>query len=151
MKSKLSIHTILTGMIWLAVIAILITGCSTGIQKKAVQSDINELEQKWGVRPVALRLIGGDHFIDFRYHVIDPDKAAQLLRRSNEPYLIDEATGKVHTVPLTKLGPMRASAVKPKADRNYIVLFGNTQKIIKRGSIVTVVIGDFKAEHMKVM
>ena len=104
------------------------------------KNDSTHLREKWGVEPVALRLTAADHFIDFRYRVIDPDKAKALLSRDNTPYLIDEASGKVHTVPLTKLGSLRASSVKPKANRNYVVLFGNTNKIIKKGSLVTVVI-----------
>ncbi len=138
-------------IMWVALIALIFTGCNTGMQKDAADMQKNQFEDRWGVRPVALRLVGADHFIDFRYRIIDPDKAAALLSRNNKPYLIDEESGKVHTVPLTKLGPMRASTVKPKADRNYVVIFGNTKKIIKKGSMVTVVIGDFRAEHMQVM
>ena len=138
-------------MIGLVLMALIVTGCSTGMHQQTAKMQENQLEDRWGIRPVALRLIGSDHFIDFRYRVIDPEKAMELLSRNNTPYLIDETSGKVHTVPVTKLGPMRASAVKPKANRNYVVLFGNTQKIIQQGSRVTVVIGDFKAEHLEVM
>lgn len=137
--------------LWLALAAVMLVGCSTGMYNTATHSHTKSVAEKWGVEPVALRLTGADHFIDFRYRVIDPDKAKALLNRDNTPYLIDEATGKVHTVPLTKLGTLRASAVKPKAGRNYIVLFGNTNRIIKRGSLVTIVIGEFRAEHLKVM
>lgn len=135
----------------LLVAAVITLGCSTVRHQSAMGKSSNQLQQRWGVKPVAIRLIAGDHFIDFRYRVFDPDKAIELLSRNNKPYLIDEASGKVHTVPLTKLGPMRASSVKPKANRNYVVLFGNTKKIIKKGSLVTVVIGEFRAEHLKVM
>jgi hypothetical protein len=40
--------------------------------------------------------------------------------------------------------------VQPKADRQYVVLFSNLNKIVKRGNKVTVVIGDFKAENLTV-
>ena len=132
-------------------LSLLFIGCSTMQTGVLTQTQAEDLEQRWGVKPVAIRVVGGDHFIDFRYRVLDPDKAATLLSRKNTPYLIDEVTGKVHTVPVTKLGPMRASAVKPKADKNYVVLFGNPDRGIKKGSRVTVVIGDFRAEHMTVM
>ena len=87
----------------------------------------------------------------------EPEKWLNMIENTSlrpesvAPYLIDEATGKVHTVPVTKLGPMRASAVKAKANRNYLVLFGNGEKRIHRGSLVTVVIGDFRAEHLEIM
>ena len=143
-------HSI-TILMMLMLAAVFFSGCSKSMHQTSNTPAPVNMKHRWGVEPVALRLIGGDHFIDFRYRVLDPDKAVVLLKRNNKPYLIDEATGKVHTVPMTKLGPMRASAVKPKADRNYTVIFGNSQKIIKRGSKVTVVIGDFRAEHLIVM
>ena len=131
--------------------AMILAGCSTMNSGQTSRTESGKMEQQWGVRPVAIRLVAGGHFIDFRYQVIDPDKALVLLNRNHTPYLIDEATGKVHTVPVTKLGPMRASAVKAKANRNYLVLFGNGEKRIHRGSLVTVVIGDFRAEHLEIM
>ncbi len=137
--------------IGLMLLALLVAGCSTATTGILSQAQTADIEQHWGVEPVALRLIGSDHFIDFRYRVIDAEKAATLLQRKNKPYLIDEATGRVHTVPVTKLGPMRASANQPKANKNYVVLFGNPDKQIRKGSVVTVVIGDFRAEHMTVM
>ena len=146
MKNLNPLRTILLLMLT----ASILVGCSTGMHPTA-KNDSTHLREKWGVEPVALRLTAADHFIDFRYRVIDPDKAKALLSRDNTPYLIDEASGKVHTVPLTKLGSLRASSVKPKANRNYVVLFGNTNKIIKKGSLVTVVIGEFRAEHLRVM
>lgn len=132
-------------------LALLLAACGTATTDIISQAQTQDIEQHWGVEPVVLRLVGSDHFIDFRYRVLDPEKAASLLQRQNKPYLIDEATGKVHTVPVTKLGPMRASANRPKANKNYVVLFGNPDKQIHKGSQVTVVIGDFRAEHMTVM
>lgn len=128
-----------------------LAGCSTLQNSGNLQASLTDLEAQWGVKPMVIRLVGADHFIDFRYRVLDPDKAMSLLQRKNKPYLIDEVTGRVHTVPVTKLGPMRASANKPKANKNYVVLFGNPDRSIKKGSRVTVVIGDFRAEHMTVM
>ena len=135
----------------MGLIALLLSACSTTQMDKPMESKKDIMENQWGVHPVGIRLVGGDHFIDFRYRVVDPEKAVTLLSRNHQPYLVDEATGKVHTVPVTKLGPMRSSAIKPKADRNYVILFGNTQRIIHKGSKVTVVIGDFRAEHMTIM
>ena len=151
MKNHRKNQNIVQMILVLILTAFILVGCSTGMHPSAAKKNSNHLNEKWGIEPVTLRLTGSDHFIDFRYRVLDPDKAKALLSRVNTPYLIDEASGKVHTVPFTKLGPLRASSVKPKANRNYVVLFGNTQKIIKRGSLVTVVIGEFRAEHLKVM
>jgi len=151
MENVMKIKNPLRTVLLLMLTAFILVGCSTGMHPSAEKNDSTHLSNKWGVEPVALRLVAADHFIDFRYRVTDPDKAKELLSRDNKPYLIDESTGKVHTVPLTKLGPMRASSVKPKANRNYVVIFGNTKKIIKKGSLVTVVIGEFRAKNLRVM
>jgi hypothetical protein len=40
--------------------------------------------------------------------------------------------------------------VKPVANRDYIILFGNPGNLVKQGSRVTVVIGDLKVEDLVV-
>lgn len=110
----------------------------------------DETEEKWGVRPLHVRLSASDHFLDFRYRVTDSKKAETVLSRKEKAFLIHEKTGKVFSVPVTKLGPLRATAVEPKEDRNYAILFGNPDKSITKGDRVTVVIGEYRAEHLTV-
>ena len=115
-------------------------------QKKAT------VEEQWGVKIESLRSSANGHLVDFRYRVKDADKAVHLVDRRNKAYLIDQASGKVLSVPNTaKVGPMRSSVRygKPKEDRVYFVLFGNSG-LVKPGDQVTVVIGDFKAENLVV-
>ena len=107
-------------------------------------------EDKWGVRVTAVRLSGAGQLIDFRYRVTDGKKAATLLDRDKKAYLIDQATGKEMPVLQSKLGPLRSTAVKPKEDRQYVVLFSNANKTIKKGSKVTAVIGDYRVEDLTV-
>ena len=45
---------------------------------------------------------------------------------------------------------MRAIGTKPKADKVYEIMFANNVGVIKRGSEVTVVIGEFRAENLVV-
>jgi hypothetical protein len=108
------------------------------------------LEERWGVRPVSIRLTGAGHFLDFRYQITDPDKAAGLLKRDQKAFLVDQETGKEFPVPVTKLGPLRSTAVKPKTGRHYVILFSNVGKTVKKGGHVTVVIGEFRAETLTV-
>jgi hypothetical protein len=108
------------------------------------------LEEKWGVKVVGVRLTADNYMLDFRYRVTDPEKAWQLLQKKTERYLIQQTTGKKFHVPTTRLGPLRQSAVKPSTDRDYIILFANTAKAIKAGDKVTVIMGDFKAENLVV-
>lgn len=131
--------------------ALLLAACSHQRAPLSPASQNTALQEQWGVAPVAIRLAAANHFLDFRFKVIDPKKAARLMQRSTRAYVIDEASGKVLPVPITKLGPLRANAVKPKANKHYTILFSNSGKHVKPGSKVTIVIGDFKAEQLTVM
>jgi hypothetical protein len=88
--------------------------------------------------------------LDYRFRVIDPDKAMALMKRGDKAYLIDQASGVQLSVPRTKVGPLRQTGSKPKAGKIYPILFSNTGKVIKPGSKVTLVIGDFRMENIVV-
>jgi len=134
-------------------IFIKLTGCSTTtkVQTQDVASEDGlSLEERWGIKIVGVRLSANGYMIDFRYRVIDPEKASPLFDRGERPYLVDQASGAKFVVPNPpKTGPLRTSD-KPQANRNYFILFANPGKYIKEGSWVTVVIGNFKAENLTV-
>lgn len=140
-------------MTWVVLFLLLIvlpTQTTRAEETETSQSSLTALEQHWGIRLVCLRLTGAGHFLDFRYRVMDPEKAKPLLKRNNETYLLDQASGRKLPVPVTKLGPMRSTTVAPQPHRDYSMLFANINRVIKDGSLVTVVIGDFKAENLRV-
>ncbi len=111
---------------------------------------LTEIEKTWGVKPLGVRLTAGGFMLDFRYEVRDPKKAQPLFVRQTKPYLIDEATGVQFIVPTpAKVGPLRSSN-PPVADRHYFILFANPGRFVKAGNLVSVVIGDFKVEHLRV-
>jgi hypothetical protein len=119
-------------------------------EQQGIISNGVKIEERWGIEIVSIRLSASDYMLDFRYRVIDPEKAHMFTQKEIKPYLIDQATGKKLPVARTRLGPMRQTAVTPVSGRNYAILFGNTNKVVKVGSKVTVVIGDFKAENLTV-
>lgn len=89
-------------------------------------------------------LSAADYMLDFRYRVIDPERASDILSRNQKPYLVDQATGAKMVVPSPpKVGPLRQTTLKPQKNRTYYVMFANPGKFIKRDSKVDVVIGDF--------
>ena len=109
-----------------------------------------DLEAKWGITVLSTRLTAAGCMIDFRYRVLDAQKAAKLSDPHVHPYIIDEATGARFIVPAPpKVGQMRNTR-PPIADRNYFILFANPANHIKTGGNVTVVIGDLKIEHLVV-
>lgn len=127
---------------------------SNAAEAQATQSSATspeELRDKWGVEIASLRLSGQGYFVDFRYKVLDPKKAAPLAKAEWKPHLIDQATGNMLRVPTTpKLGSLRQTAVQLLEGRTYFVFFGNSRGLVKHGSKVTVVIGDCRIENLTV-
>ncbi|HEX2769171.1 MAG TPA: hypothetical protein VHN12_07775 [Geobacteraceae bacterium] len=104
-----------------------------------------------GIEVVALRLISVGHILDFRYKVIDPEKAKPLLDKKIKPYLLDQASGARMMVPAPpKIGALRQTPRVSKAGQVYFSLFANPGKFIKSGNKVTVVYGDYKIENLVV-
>lgn len=120
--------------------------CNT--DKSKLQQQL--LKEKWGIEMIAMRSTAYGHMVDFRYKVLDSDKAAPLFKRKTKPYLIHQESGKTLAVPNTsKLGSLRNSNI-PQQGRTYWMFFGNSQGLIKKGDKVTVAIGDFRAIDIEV-
>jgi hypothetical protein len=108
------------------------------------------LGDKWGIELVALRSTAEGHMVDFRYRVVDAEKAVPLFKRQTKPYLIHQESGKALGVPNTaKLGSLRNSNM-PQIGRTYWMFFGNHNRIVRKGDLVTVAIGDFRAKDLTV-
>ncbi len=102
------------------------------------------------IEVTSIRLSTHDHMIDYRYRVLDADKATDLFKRQIKPYLIHQKTEKVLAVPETaKLGPLRNSNI-PQEGKIYWMFFGNTGKLVQAGDRVTVTIGEFRIEDLVV-
>ncbi len=108
------------------------------------------LKDKWGIEIVAMRSTAAGHMVDFRYRVLDAEKAAPLFKRQTKPYLIHQSSGKALSVPNTaKLGSLRSSNT-PQNGRIYWMFFSNHHRLIQKGDKVTVAIGDFLATDIYV-
>ena len=106
------------------------------------------LAEQWGIEVASIRLSTHDHMIDYRYRVLDADKAADLFKRQIKPFLVHQKSGKVLAVPETaKLGPLRNSNI-PQEGKIYWMFFGNSGNLVKAGDEVTVVIGEFRVENL---
>jgi hypothetical protein len=123
---------------------------ATSVTNVIAATAAKELEAKWGIQITALRISAAGNVIDFRYRVTDSDKASALGNSKLKPALIDKATGKSLFVPNTKAGQMRSTGQRLAAGKTYTALFTNPGKLVKSGSKVTIVIGDFRAEDLTV-
>lgn len=134
-------------LIWWLLLSLLLM-CSGN--SSAADDVRSAMEMQWGVKVMPIHLSAEGYMLDFRYRVLDPEKAAPLFDRKIKPYLVDEATGAVLGVPEPpKVGALRNTR-KPLPDRNYFILFANPGRYVQKGKKVTVVIGDFKVEHLVV-
>ena len=143
------------------ILALVVATCFlllTGFQSRAEESaekkepvqKQEDYTEKWGIKIVSLRPTASDRMLDLRYRIVNSEKAAGIMKKGQKAYVVQESTGYILSVPVTKLGPMRSTAVKPKENRVYVVLFGNGNGIVKKGDFVTLVIGDLKVEHVPV-
>jgi hypothetical protein len=102
------------------------------------------IEQRWGIRVTQVGVTADGGMLDFRYLVINPDQALNLLvDESQVPTLVDEASG----TPISDIVPM-AHRHDMSAGVTYFMLYYNPNGLIKRGSRVSVIVGGLKLEHL---
>lgn len=123
---------------------------------EALRADLTPLEREWGMKLLGVRATAAGYAMSFRFTVLDSARAAPLLNRSVSlnPFVLVEKSGAKLGVPFTqKAGSLRSSVTTTeqiKEGRNYTVLFANPGQHVKPGDAVTIVIGDFLAEHITV-
>jgi hypothetical protein len=106
--------------------------------------------RRFGVDHLRVRAISSGASLEFRYRVVDPDRAQLLTDRRAKPLMIDQATGYKLEVPtMEKIGELRQTAT-PEQGREYWMVFANRGKLVKPGQRVDVKIGSFHAEGLTV-
>ena len=131
----------------LLLVAVLLLTLSCSAKQTVTKSE----NEQWGIAITRLHLSANGYMVDFRYRVLDPVKAKELFVRKNKPYLIDQKSGRVLSVPnIGKVGPLRTSNA-PKKGKIYWMFFENIAGVIQSGSRVSVVIGEFRADNLVVL
>lgn len=101
-----------------------------------------QFEAETGIRVTLIAVTAGGGMVDFRIKVLDSEKATQLFANpENKPILIAE-DGETKLSPPSEL----EFDVDLEAGKVYFTLYGNPDQVIKRGSPVTVIIGDYRLE-----
>jgi hypothetical protein len=102
------------------------------------------IEAQWGIRITQIGVTADGGLVDFRYLVIDPDKALAMLQDEQAlPTLTAEDSGQ-----LVNSAALMAAKHDLAAGRTYFLLYRNTKGAIKRGTPVTVKVGDLRLEHI---
>lgn len=104
------------------------------------------IEERLGIRVTQVAMSADNGLIDFRYQVLDPDKAGQIMEiPEKHPVLIPEGS----QVPI-KYSLYMPHHEKIVAGHTYYLLYYNTGGVMKEGGYVTIVFGDLKLEHVPV-
>jgi hypothetical protein len=104
------------------------------------------LAERSGVRLIRVAVTGGGGLLDLRYQVVDPSKAVTVHEARTPPAIIDERTGLVLNRLL--MGHAHHGQLKPAV--SYYLIFENTGNWVRRGSEVTVLLGNAQVEHIVV-
>lgn len=115
------------------------------------QQTAERIKAQFGVEIQPLRLTAFDNMLDFRYRVLDAEKAKALHHPKIRPFLVDPTKKVRLEIPKTKVGSFRqAKNALPQKDRVYATLFANPGRILKRGETITIVFGDMVLQDMRV-
>lgn len=152
-NSRYNKYVSFLGLIVMMLAISVLTSCANipSAEQVAAEQATRQMEEQWGVKILALRPTANGYMLDFRYRVTNAEKATPILDRSVKPYLMAEKDNSKLFVPVTnKLGSLRNTTKFVKENRNYFMFFANPGKHVNSGDAVTIVIGDFKAEHVMV-
>lgn len=106
---------------------------------------VQEFAAHTGVRVTLLGLVAQGGMIEFRYQVVDPDKAALLLHDdAKRPILVAEDSGAT----LAMLSRPHNHKADLKAGGTYFFLMPNTRNAVEDGTPVTVIVDDVRLEHL---
>jgi len=109
-------------------------------------AQVAALEAAWGIRITNVGVIASGGLIDFRFQVIDPDKALAIQDPESYPALVDETSGKV----LDKSGAHGGHVGVFRAGHTYYLLYQNNSSLLQPGSRITIQIGDVLLENVLV-
>ena len=112
--------------------------------------DNTYMKRKWGVEVLFVRETSAGYMLEFRYKVLNADKAKPLFERQTKPHLTHVRTGAKLIVPTpAKTGALRNSN-PPKSGKVYWMFFANPGKLVKAGEKVNIDIGAFHADGLVV-
>jgi hypothetical protein len=135
----------------------LLSGCA-GVYPQSESNQVPSIENTgvetaYGIKIEGLRLTAAGSMLDFRYRVLDAQKAAPFLNGRIQPSLVDETRSARLGVPDTPtLGRIRQTSRNGviHTDRSYFILFGNPGKALQKGDKVSLLLGQVKITDLTV-
>jgi len=88
-----------------------------------------DMASDWGIKPVHLRVTADGYMVEFRYKILDTEKALILSDRKDFPYLKSMKSRARLTVPFfPTTGFQKSSRRFVKKGKNYTAMFSNENK-----------------------
>ncbi|TFC02004.1 hypothetical protein [Cryobacterium mannosilyticum] len=98
---------------------------------------------RYGIDVNLIGVTAAGGLIEFRYQVVDPDKADRMMNDTTLlPIIVVEESG------ATMVISRPHHAAEPQLGGTYFFLFANAHNAIHAGSQVTLVMGDARLEHI---
>lgn len=98
-----------------------------------------DMKQAWGVEPIHARVTANGYMIEFRYKVLDPEKALILSDRKDFPYMVSLKSRAKLSVPyFPTVGYVKSNRGFLHKGRNYSAIFSNENRHMLRGDQVKI-------------
>lgn len=105
------------------------------------------LAARYGIQVDLVAVTAANGLVEFRYVVVDPDKATRILHETElAPTLVEESSEET----LTMSAPPHKHGGELRLGGTYFFLMANSHNVLHRGSEVTLVMGDVRVEHITV-
>jgi len=129
--------------------------CIAGFCLNVTADELKSIDMRdaWGVEPIHLRVTAAGYMIEFRYKILDVEKALILSSRKREdfPYLQSLKSRAKLSVPYgSTVGFLKSNRRFHKKGKNYIAMFSNEGQHLLPGDKVKVQIRDQLSQELTV-
>ncbi len=123
---------------------LLLIALLSGIAPAGASSDLKPVEwSDWGIEPIHARVTANGYMIEFRYKVVDPEKAVILSDRKQFPYMLSMKSRAKLSVPyFPTVGFIKSNRRFLHPGRNYSAMFSNEGTHLLRGDTVRIQVRD---------
>ena len=138
-----TVAAVIVGAAVLALVAVILSTLRPAPAGDVTVPTNPAIEAKWGIRPTQIAMTADGGLVDFRFIVLDADKAANLMSDpANLPVLRTEDSG--------VLVDSTQTMIQHTFDvgRTYFLLYRNPGGAVRPGTPVTILFGDLKIERV---
>lgn len=122
-------------------------GHAADIRSGTQLAGTEELAAAYGIDVNLIAVTAAGGLIEFRYQVVDPDKADRIVHDpALAPAFVVEETGET----LVMSSPPHHHGAEIRLGGTYFLLMANARNAVHPGTLLTLVIGDMRVEHLEV-